>query len=141
MQTYRQYTVLNILALFFAILVNSACVSDTLSTVDTTSQPLATQKPPTYDPILRARAVEDIRLKAEQQGSGELTSPYLEANGPNEPFTPAEQAKMIAELETASGQNEVVITDAELSKKQQSIKELRKKANSHYGDAINQIKN
>ncbi len=132
---------LNILILFLASLVMSACVSDTLSTVDTTPQPLAAEKPPSYDPIQREQAIAEIRAKGEQPGSGELTNPYVEANWPNEPFTPAEQARKIKELENTSAQNNAVATDAELAEKQRSIRELQKKANSHYGNAVNQIKN
>ena len=132
---------INKLALVLLCVGLSACVSDTLSNVDTTPQPLAAEKPPSYDPLQRQQAVEEIRAKSEQTGSGELTSPYVEANGPNEPLTPQEQAAKIAELENTSAQNEVVVTDAELTEKQRSIRELQQKAKSHYGNAVNQIKN
>ena len=130
---------INKLALVMLCVGLSACVSDTLSNVDT--QPLAAEKPPSYDPLQREQAVEEIRAKSEQQGSGELTNPYVEANGPNEPLTPQEQAAKIAELQNTSAQNEVIVTDAELAEKQRSIRELQKKAKSHYGNAVNQIKN
>ncbi len=137
----NKHRAMNIMVLVFVGALASACVSDTLSNVDTTPQPLAAEKPPSYDPVQREQAIAEIRAKAEQPGSGELTSPYVEANGPNEPFTPAEQAAKIAELENTSRQNDVVVTDAELAEKQRSIRELQKKANSHYGNAVKQIKN
>lgn len=119
----------------------SACVSDTLSTVDTTPQPLAAEKPPSYDPVQREQAIEEIRAKAAQPGSGELTNPYAEANGPNEPLTAQEQARKIQELKNTAAQNDAVATDSELAEKQRSIRELQNKAKSHYGNAVNQIKN
>lgn len=119
----------------------SACVSDTLSQVDTTPQPLAAEKPPSYDPLQRQQAVDEIRAKSAQPGSTDPTSPYAEANGPNEPLTAQEQAQKIKELENTAAQNDVVVTDAELAEKQRSIREMQKKAKSHYGNAVNQIKN
>lgn len=141
MQYHVKHKAKKYIALVLVGLVTSACVSDTLSNVDTTPQPLAAEKPPSYDPIQREQAVSEIRAKGEQPGSGELTNPYLEANGPNEPLTPQEQARKIKELQSTSSQNDVVVTDAELAEKQRSIRELQKKANSHYGNAVNQIKN
>lgn len=129
------------LILVLAGIITSACVSDTLSTTDTTAQPLAAEKPPSYDPVQREQAVAEIRAKAEQPGSGELTNPYVEANGPNEPLTAQEQARKISELQNTAAQNEAVVTDSELAEKQRSIRELQKKANSHYGNAVQQIKN
>lgn len=129
------------LALVLACLGVSACVSDTLSEVDTTPQPLAAEKPPSYDPVQREQAVEEIRAKGLQESSGVKTNPYEEANGPNTPLTAQEQARKIAELQNTASQNEVSVTDAELAAKQRSIRELQKKAQSHYGNAINQIQN
>lgn len=129
------------LALVLAGIMASACVSDTLSTVDTTPQPLAAEKPPSYDPVQREQAIEEIRAKAGQPGSGELTNPYVEANGPNEPLTAQEQARKIQELKNTAAQNDAVATDSELAEKQRSIRELQNKAKSHYGNAVNQIKN
>lgn len=128
-------------ALVFACLGISACVSDTLSEVDTTPQPLAAEKPPNYDPVQREQAVEEIRAKGLQEPTGVKTNPYEEADGPNTPLTQQEQARKIAELQNTASQNEVSVTDAELAAKQRSIRELQKKAQSHYGNAINQIQN
>ncbi len=141
MHTHVKHKALNILVLLLASFVASACVSDTLSTVDTTPQPLASEKPPSYDPVQREQAISEIRAKAQQPASGQLTNPYVEANGPNEPLTPQEQARKIAELQSTAAQNEAVVTDSELAEKQRSIRELQKKAKSHYGNAVNQIKN
>ena len=128
-------------ALLLASVVVSACVSDTLSEVDTQPQPLAAEKPPSYDPVQREQAIAEIRAKGDQPGNGELTNPYVEANGPNEPFTPQQQAAKISELENSAAENDVDADDAELAAKQRSIKELQRKANSHYGNALKEIKN
>lgn len=141
MQSFAKHKMLNMLALVLAGIMASACVSDTLSTVDTTPQPLAAEKPPSYDPVQREQAIEEIRAKAGQPGSGELTNPYVEANGPNEPLTAQEQARKIQELKNTAAQNDAVATDSELAEKQRSIRELQNKAKSHYGNAVNQIKN
>lgn len=141
MQSYMKHKTLNVLAIVLAGFIMSACVSDTLSTVDTTPQPLAAEKPPSYDPVQREQAIAEIRAKAAQEGSGELTNPYVEANGPNEPLTAKEQARKITELKNTAARNDAVATDAELAEKQRSIRELQKKAQSHYGNAVNQIKN
>lgn len=141
MQSFANHKMRNMLALVVAGFMASACVSDTLSTVDTTPQPLAAEKPPSYDPAQREQAIAEIRAKAAQPGSGELTSPYEEANGPNEPLTAQEQARKIQELKNTAAQNDAVATDSELAEKQRSIRELQQKANSHYGNAVNQIKN
>lgn len=129
------------IALFGVVLMVSACVSDTLSTQGTAPQPLAEQKPPTYDPIQRDQAVAEIREKAAQPGSGELTNAYAVANGPNEPLTAAEQQARINELERNAAQNSASVSDAELAAKQRSIQELQGQARSHYNNAVNQIQN
>jgi len=135
--TISRLVTLVLLGIFF-----SACVSDTLSTTDTQSQQLAEQQEtPSYDPVQRQQAIEEIRAKSEQQGSGELTDPFAEANGPNEPLTPQEQASKIEEMQNTAQQNNEVMTDAELEAKQRSIREMQNKAKSHYGNAVNQIKN
>lgn len=141
MQLFAKHRTLNMLALLVAGILSSACVSDTLSTVDTTPQPLAAEKPPSYDPVQREQAIAEIRAKAAQPGSGELTNPYAEANGPNEPLTAQQQATKIQELKNTAAQNDAVATDSELAAKQRSIRELQNKAKSHYGNAVNQIKN
>ena len=141
MQLFAKHRTHNILALLVAGILLSGCVSDTLSTVDTTPQPLAAEKPPSYDPVQREQAIAEIRAKAAQPGSGELTNPYVEANGPNEPLTAQEQARKIQELKNTAAQNDAVATDSELAAKQRSIRELQNKAKSHYGNAVNQIKN
>jgi len=130
-------TVLAVVAMFL-----SACVSDTLSTTDTQSQQLAQpQEDPSYDPVQRQQAIDEIRAKSEQPGSDELTDPFAQADGPNEPLTPQEQANKIEEMQNTAQQNNQVMTDAELAAKQRSIREMQNKAKSHYGNAIDQIKN
>lgn len=134
---------LNSAAVIVLAFMVSACVSDTLSNVNTTPQPqpLAAAEVPDYDPVQREEAIQEIRAKAAQPGNGQLTNPYATADGPNSPFTPQQQAAKIQELQNTANQNNAVATDAELAEKQRSIRELQQKAQSHYGNAVNQIKN
>lgn len=142
METNSHHKLLRVTSLVVGALLLSACVSNTLSTVDTQPQQLAQpEETPSYDVIQREQAVQEIRAKANQPGSGELTNPYEEANGPNQPLTPQEQAQKIQELQNTAQQNNAVATDEELAAKQRSIRELQQKAQSHYGNAVNQIKN
>lgn len=119
----------------------SACVSDTLSQQNTQPQTLAEQKTPNYDPEQRAQAVEEIRAKAEQPGSGELTSAYITNDGPTEPLSQEEKDAKIAELEESAAQNSNSVADAELAAKQNSIRDLQNQAKTHYNNAVNNIKN
>ncbi|MEM9279963.1 MAG: hypothetical protein AAGA76_15460 [Pseudomonadota bacterium] len=124
--------------LFLAGLL-SACVSDTLSTVDTQPKPVAENV--SYDPAQRDQAVAEIREKAAQSGSGELTNAFVDQDGPNEPLTASEQAQLINELEQSAQRNSGSVTDAELEAKQRSIRELQQKARTHYDSAVNNIQN
>ena len=117
-----------------------ACVSDTLSRQDTSTQ-LAEPSNASYDPAQREAAIQEIRAKAAQPGSGELTNAYTDGNGPNEPLTPEEQAAKIAELEGSAAANSASVTDAEVAKKQQSIKNLQSRARTHYNSTVNSITN
>lgn len=126
-------------ALLLAVFMLPACVSDTLSQQDTQPQTLA--ETPSYDPVQREQAVAEIREKAEQEGSGELTNAFAEPDGPNEPMNSSEQAQLINELEQNAQQNSNAIPDAELEAKQRSIRELQQKARSHYNNAVNNIQN
>ncbi|MEM7068880.1 MAG: hypothetical protein AAF478_08335 [Pseudomonadota bacterium] len=125
--------------LLFAVLSQSACVSDTLNTQNTQPQPLA--ETPTYDPAQREQAIAEMRAKGAQPGSGELTSAFVESDGPNQPLTSSEQNSLINELEQGAAQNEANVTDAELAAKQRSIRELQEKARNHYDNAVNSIQN
>ncbi|MGI9350687.1 MAG: hypothetical protein ACR2O3_03925 [Rhizobiaceae bacterium] len=122
-----------------AALTLSACVSDTLSTADTQPQPLAENV--SYDPEQREQAIAEIREKAAQPGSGELTNAFAEQDGPNEPMQASEQAELINQLEQNAQQNTDSVTDAELAEKQRSIRELQQKARNHYSNAVNNIQN
>jgi len=121
----------------------SGCVSSTLGSVDTqpTPQPVATSSSnPSFDPAAREAAVADIRAKADAPGSGELTNAFVEADNPTaDPFTQQEQSERISGLEQAATSNENAVTDAELAARQQSIRDMRSKANSHYKDAVQSI--
>lgn len=119
----------------------SGCVSDTLSQQNTQPQPLATNTSPSFDPAQREQAIAEIRAKAENADSGELTSAYVTNDGPTTPLSAEEQAVKIAELERNATTNQTNVTDAELASKQQSINELRSKAKSHYNSAIKSIAN
>ena len=124
-----------------AALLVSACVADTLSTQGTEPQPLAEEKPPSYDPAQREQAIAEIREKAAQPGSGELTNAYAEADGPNSPLTPSEQAARINDLERNAARNNASVSDAELAAKQRSIRELQGQARNHYNNTVNAIQN
>ncbi len=141
MDTGQYHSLLKVGAIILAAVLFSACVSDTLSTQNTEPQTLAEENPPSYDPVQREQAVAEIREKAAQPGSGELTNAYTEANGPNEPLTPSEQAARINELEHNAAQNNGAVSDAELASKQKSIRELQNQARNHYKNAVNTIKN
>ncbi len=123
----------------FACVLVSACVSDTLSTQNTAPQPLA--ETPSYDPAQRELAVQEIRAKADAPASGQLTSAYVTNDGPTTPLTAQEQADKIAELSQSADQNSSSVPDAELEAKQQSIRDLRNQAKTHYNSAVNTIKN
>lgn len=121
--------------------VVSACVSNTLSQQNTQPQSIAAQSQPTYDPAQREQAIAEIRAKAQNSTSGELTHAYAIADGPTQPLSPEEQAAKIAELERNAAANGSAVSDAELDAKQRSINELRSKAKSHYNNAISTIAN
>lgn len=128
--------------LLTASIMLSACVSDTFSEVDTQSQQLAEpEKTPKYDPVQREQAIAEIRAKNAQPSSGQLTNAYTQADGPNKPFTAQQQANKTQQLKNTAAQNNAIVTDSELAAKQASIRELQKKAQSHYGNAVNQIQN
>ncbi len=124
-----------------ACVLVSSCVSDTLSTQDTAPQPLAQTETVNYDPAQRELAVQEIRAKVDAPGSGQLTSAYVTNDGPTTPLTAQEQADKIAELEQSANQNSGSVSDAELAAKQQSIRDLRNQAKTHYNSAVNTIKN
>lgn len=117
------------------------CVSDTLSQQNTAPQPIAQQETPNYDPAQREAAIAEIRAKAEQPASGELTNAYATADGPNEPMTPQKQAEMLAQMERDAQANASNVADAELAEKQRSINEMRNQAKSHYNNAVSAIQN
>ncbi len=126
----------------------SACVSDTLSVENTqaTPQPLVqnvaqTNEDVSYDPVQRAQAIAEIRAKAENTSTPELTNAYSAADGPNQPLTAEEQAAKLAELNQTAEQNSSGISDAELEAKQRSIRELQAKGQSHYEKAVKSIQN
>ena len=128
-----------------AAILASACVSDTLSSVDTQPQPQAlaeTQSQnPRLNPAARAQAVSEIRQKAAQPGSGQLTNAFADPDGPNVAMTPEQQAQSLRELEANARQNAGNVSDAELAEKQRSIRTLQNEAQTHYDKAVNSIQN
>jgi len=130
-----------VLALVASVVFLPACVSDTLSNVNTQPQPQPLAVNASYDPAQREQAVAEIRQKAAQPGSGELTNAFADPDGPNEAMTESEQAARISELEQSADRNASIVSDAELAEKQRSIRELQQKARNHYNNAVNTIKN
>lgn len=134
-------------ALVCCTAIISACVSNTLSVENT--QPAPTPIVQTdnatgndnFDPSQRALAVEEIRKKAENSSTPELTNAFSAADGPNRPLTAQEQAAKLAELNQTAAQNSGGISDAELAEKQRSIRELQAKGENHYENAVNSIQN
>ena len=120
----------------------SGCVSETLSTANT--QPINANNQAqqgSYDPIQRAEAVAQIREKAANANSGELTNAYVAADGPNEPPSPEVSAVKIEKLQQVADQNAASNSDSELAQKQRQIRELQQKARTHYGAAVDAIEN
>ena len=128
-----------------ACLVLSACVSDTLSVQNTQPQPqpvsLQTSEPTRYDPVQRAQAIEEMRAKAEQSGSGELTNAFTDVEGATDPLTPEQRDAKIRELSNSASENSGSVTDEEVTAKQESIRRLQAKGASHYKNAVNSIEN
>lgn len=141
------YTVLlKAAGLLVAGLVVSGCVSDTLSSTNTQSTNAQlinadNQTAPRYDPVQRAEAVAEMREKAANANSGVLTNAYASADGPNEPLSQSDSQARIVALQQEAAQNGVVASDNELDEKQRRIRELQRKAATHYGSAINTIEN
>ena len=113
------------------------CVSNTLSVQNTQPQPVALN----HDPAQRQQAINEIRQKANQPGSGQLTDAYFTQNGSTTTLSPEQRAARIRELEIDAAQNNATASDAELAAKQQSIRELQSQARSHYNKAIKRIEN
>jgi len=124
-----------------ASILLSACVGDTLSQQNTAPQTLAQPETVRYDPAQREQAIAEIRAKADAPGSEQLTNAYVTNDGPTTPLSSQEQAEKIAELEQSANQNSSSVTDDELAAKQQSIRDLRNQAKTHYNSAVNTIKN
>ena len=119
----------------------SACVNSTLSQQNTQAQQLKSQETVTYDPLQRQQAVQEIRQKADNHGSGVPTNAFTTSNGATTPLTYNQQTQRIRELEVNAAQNGQSVTDAELEEKQQSIRQLQSQARSHYKDALKRIEN
>lgn len=135
-------------AVLFAAFGLYGCVSDTLNVqnTQTTPEPLVqnaaqTGENASYDPIQRAAAIAEIRAKAENSSTPELTNAYTVADGPNRPLTAEEQAAKLAALNQTAENNGRGITDAELEAKQRSIRELQARGQNHYESAVKTIQN
>lgn len=127
--------------LLLASLVGSGCVSGTLGTVDTQPQAAAAKSNPRVDPQMRAKAVAEMRLKAEQTNSGVLTNAFADPDGPNETMTPQDQDQRIEELSQNAAYNSSSVPDSELDEKQRSIQEMQNQARTHYNSAVQTIQN
>lgn len=123
----------------------SGCVSDTLNSTNTSPLPEPIKASHTqdvnYDPVQREAAIAEIRQKAANANSGQLTNAYAAADGPNEPQSPDEAAAKIQALQQIAGQEEAGSIDPELAAKQLQIKQLQQKARTHYGNALQTIEN
>jgi len=134
-------------ALVLASLTVSACVSDTLSVQNTQATPEPLVQPvsgtgnDSFDPAQRQQAIAEIRAKAENSSTPELTNAYSAADGPNRPLTAEEQAAKLAELNQTADQNSRGVSDAELEEKRRSIRELQAKGQNHYDKAVKSIQN
>ena len=122
---------------FISVPLVSGCVSDTLQVQNTQPQPAALN----YDPVQRQQAINEIRAKAKQEGSGQPTNAYFNGDGPTTTMSPENQAASIRELELNASQNSGATTDSELEAKQRSIRELQSQARSHYNNALKRIEN
>jgi hypothetical protein len=145
----RQVRAVLPVGLVFASIGLTACVSDTLSTTNTQPQPqpqpqavkAASQEVPDYDPVQRAEAVAEMREKAVNANSGELTNAYASQDGPNEPMLPAQSAARIQELQQAAERNESSAGANDAQAKQRQIRAMQEKARTHYGSAVQTIEN
>jgi hypothetical protein len=141
----RQVRAVLSVGLVFASIGLTACVSDTLSTTNTQPQPqavkAASQEVPDYDPVQRAEAVAEMREKAVNANSGELTNAYASQDGPNEPMLPAQSAARIQELQQAAERNESSAGANDAQAKQRQIRAMQEKARTHYGSAVQTIEN
>jgi len=112
------------------------------------AQPAATSQakpkaaiPPT--PIMagtREAGVTEIRQKA--AATGDAPPNVFDIPTPNsEMMTPEQQAKVRAELEAAAARNAAIVSDADAKAKASTTNSLKKRAATHYDDALNAIEN
>jgi len=92
------------------------------------------------DPLARREAVIEMREKA-NNGSGEKTKFGLLPETANEQLSASDQDRLSSELEQDAEAAQSEVSDEELQAKQDSIRLLRKKAQSHYKEAITTIEN
>ena len=90
------------------------------------------------DPIARRDAVLEMRQKANET-SGEKTKIGSLPQTAAEQLTPTDQQALARDLQQTANDSQATVTDEELAAKQASINLLRKKAQSHYKDAISTI--
>lgn len=150
--------------LTLAITVQSGCVSSTLETsqfrpvgttssnaagsndeIQTSSEPVSTAPNDLNDPNVlnaaaREQAVQEMRAKG-QETSGEKTKIGLLPETATQQLTRSEQNSKAAALKNAAAEAQSSVSDEEIQSKQDSISRLRKKARSHYGDAVKRIEN
>ena len=126
---------INIIVLCFLVALGG-CVSSSLNSVKNTEP--AVQKEPDYDLALREEAVAEMRAKAENK-SGKKTNVFRNQDGPGKPLSQSQINARMRELNSIAEAQENTVSDDEVAAKKRTIKELRKRANTHYEDRLEKI--
>ncbi|MFK5977941.1 MAG: hypothetical protein QM488_03535 [Rhizobiaceae bacterium] len=129
------------MALFVVGFSAGGCVSSSLNSVQQSEVATSIETDdPAYDPIAREQAVAEMRAKADAKNT-ENANAFLSQDGPNRPLTASEADAKIRALNASTSDLSTRISDEEMDAKQRSIAELRRKAKSHYSDALRKIEN
>jgi len=139
MNHVRCYCVLA--SIIFAGIATGGCVSSSLN--ETLQPEVAASeetKEPTFDPAAREQAVAQMRAKAENK-SDEKTNAFRNQDGPLRPLTNSEANAKISALNASSKARNDQLSGGEQDANQASIDELKRKAKSHYADAVRNIEN
>ena len=129
------------IALLSVAFMTGGCVSSALDSVG--SSEIATNSPPkelSYDPAAREQAVAEMRAKAADL-SDENANAFQSRESSVRPLTASEADAKIRALNASASESGIQITDEEMDAKQRSIAELRRKAKTHYSDALKKIEN
>ena len=90
------------------------------------------------NPVEREKAIAEMRAKA-ANGSGVKTRIGLLPESSSDPMDAGKQKRLAAELEKSIEEAEKSATDEELEAKKNSIEAMRRKAGSHYDNALKRI--